>query len=117
MEYITVRFLKVDRKLIPQFNFDGQGDDSGGHYIVRGLASLYERNTTSSDLREYIKEYIGVQVSLHKSTSPGLHDIVLGHSIMLSSNRLGPQTLAPFTGYPGQDHRAPRSTVFYSSRL
>ncbi|PBK61076.1 hypothetical protein ARMSODRAFT_1089927 [Armillaria solidipes] len=35
--------------------------DSGGHYIVRGLASLYERNTTSSDLREYIKEYIGVQ--------------------------------------------------------
>ncbi|KAK0433866.1 hypothetical protein EV421DRAFT_1842422 [Armillaria borealis] len=36
-------------------------NDGGGHYIVRALASLYERNTTSSDLREYIKEYIGVQ--------------------------------------------------------
>ncbi|SJL17348.1 uncharacterized protein ARMOST_20898 [Armillaria ostoyae] len=35
--------------------------DTGGHYIVRALASLYERNTTSSDLQEYIKEYIGVQ--------------------------------------------------------
>ncbi|PBK86111.1 hypothetical protein ARMGADRAFT_1066722 [Armillaria gallica] len=35
--------------------------NNGGHYIVRALASLYERNKTSSDLREYIKEYIGVQ--------------------------------------------------------
>ncbi|KAK0216403.1 hypothetical protein IW262DRAFT_215243 [Armillaria fumosa] len=35
--------------------------DTGGHYIIRALASLYERNKTSSDLREYIKEYIGVQ--------------------------------------------------------
>ncbi|KAK0433862.1 hypothetical protein EV421DRAFT_1993872 [Armillaria borealis] len=33
----------------------------GGHCIVRALASLYEQNNTSSDLQEYIKEYIGVQ--------------------------------------------------------
>ncbi|KAK0187579.1 hypothetical protein F5146DRAFT_1141005 [Armillaria mellea] len=33
----------------------------GGYYIVQALAALYERNTTFSDLREYIKEYIGVQ--------------------------------------------------------
>ncbi|KAK0504473.1 hypothetical protein EDD18DRAFT_1133938 [Armillaria luteobubalina] len=32
-----------------------------GYYIVRALATLYERNTTLSDLREYTKEYIGVQ--------------------------------------------------------
>ncbi|KAK0471203.1 hypothetical protein IW261DRAFT_1612201 [Armillaria novae-zelandiae] len=35
--------------------------DNGGEFIVRALASLYERNKTASDLREYIKEYIGVQ--------------------------------------------------------
>ncbi|KAK0468902.1 hypothetical protein IW261DRAFT_1597887 [Armillaria novae-zelandiae] len=35
--------------------------DNGGEFIVRALASLYESNKTSSDLREYIKEYIGVQ--------------------------------------------------------
>ncbi|PBK60892.1 hypothetical protein ARMSODRAFT_1090065 [Armillaria solidipes] len=34
---------------------------NGGHHVVRALAALYERNTTSSDLREYIKQYIGVQ--------------------------------------------------------
>ncbi len=44
--------------------FDGEATTTGGHYIVRALAALYERNTTSSDLQEYIKEYIGVQVSL-----------------------------------------------------
>ncbi|SJL17354.1 uncharacterized protein ARMOST_20904 [Armillaria ostoyae] len=38
-----------------------KNSDDGGHYIVRALASLYERNKTSSDLREHIKEYISVQ--------------------------------------------------------
>ncbi|ESK90017.1 glycoside hydrolase family 76 protein [Moniliophthora roreri MCA 2997] len=32
----------------------------GGQYIVRGLAAVYSRNT-SSDLRNYIEDYIGVQ--------------------------------------------------------
>ncbi|KAK0237333.1 hypothetical protein EDD85DRAFT_1024011 [Armillaria nabsnona] len=43
--------------------------NSGGHYIVRALASLYERNKTSSDLREYMKEYIGVQYNAVVSSS------------------------------------------------
>ncbi|PBK61073.1 hypothetical protein ARMSODRAFT_1065498 [Armillaria solidipes] len=38
-----------------------KNSDDGGHYIVRALASFYERNKTSSDLREHIKEYISVQ--------------------------------------------------------
>ncbi|PBK61086.1 hypothetical protein ARMSODRAFT_1025986 [Armillaria solidipes] len=47
--------------------------DIGGHHIVQALAALYERNTASSDLREYIKEYIGVQYNavLKKATSGG----------------------------------------------
>ncbi|SJL17343.1 uncharacterized protein ARMOST_20893 [Armillaria ostoyae] len=46
---------------------------TGGHYIVRALAALYERNTASSDLREYIKEYVGVQYNavIEKATSAG----------------------------------------------
>ncbi|PBK61081.1 hypothetical protein ARMSODRAFT_1025983 [Armillaria solidipes] len=44
----------------------------GGQYIVRALAALYERNTTSSDLREYIKEYIGVQATSNGSNIYGL---------------------------------------------
>ncbi len=40
---------------------------NGGHHVVRALAALYERNTTSSDLREYIKQYIGVQVIPRKT--------------------------------------------------
>ncbi len=93
----------LDREFISRTHsyFDGKGFNNGGHYIVRALASLYERNKTSSDLREYIKEYIGVQVSLHKPTSPGLHSTVLGRSIMLSLNRPGTQERAPFMGYPG----------------
>ncbi len=47
--------------------FDDEATDIGGHHIVQALAALYERNTVSSDLREYIKEYIGVQVSLRKN--------------------------------------------------
>ncbi|KAK0189334.1 hypothetical protein F5146DRAFT_1138720 [Armillaria mellea] len=46
---------------------------TGGHYIVRGLTALYERNMTSPDLRKYIKEYIGVQYNavIEKATSAG----------------------------------------------
>ncbi|PBK93437.1 hypothetical protein ARMGADRAFT_1062908, partial [Armillaria gallica] len=44
---------------------------NGGHHVVRALGALYERNTTSSDLREYIKQYIGVQYNavIKQSTS------------------------------------------------
>ncbi|PBK86085.1 hypothetical protein ARMGADRAFT_999255 [Armillaria gallica] len=52
--------------------------DAGGHYIVRALASLYERNTSSSsDLREYIKEYIGVQYNsiIEQARSSSENDI------------------------------------------
>ncbi|KAK0237386.1 hypothetical protein EDD85DRAFT_953386 [Armillaria nabsnona] len=47
--------------------------DIGGHHIVQALAALYEHNTVSSDLWEYIKEYIGVQYSAvtEKATSGG----------------------------------------------
>lgn len=34
---------------------------TGGYFIVRALTEVYERNTISSDLREYVKEYLGVQ--------------------------------------------------------
>ncbi|KAK1225569.1 hypothetical protein PQX77_011485 [Marasmius sp. AFHP31] len=33
-----------------------------GQYIVRGLAAIYDRNTTRSSLRTFIREYLGVQV-------------------------------------------------------
>ncbi|PBK61067.1 hypothetical protein ARMSODRAFT_944313 [Armillaria solidipes] len=48
-------------------------NSDGGHYIVRAFAALYERNTTTSNLREYIKEYIGVQYNavIEKATSGG----------------------------------------------
>ncbi|SJL17361.1 uncharacterized protein ARMOST_20911 [Armillaria ostoyae] len=44
-----------------------------GRYIVRALAALYDHNMTTSDLREYIKDYIGVQYSavLQQATSNG----------------------------------------------
>ncbi len=49
---------------------NGEVGSDGGLYIVRALAALYERNTTTSNLREYIKEYIGVQVSLRRISHP-----------------------------------------------
>ncbi|KAK0237323.1 hypothetical protein EDD85DRAFT_953322 [Armillaria nabsnona] len=47
--------------------------DFGGHHIIRALAVLYERNTTYSDLQQYIKKYIGVQYNavIEKTTSGG----------------------------------------------
>lgn len=30
--------------------------------MMRGLGAVYWRNTTYSDMRNYVKEYIGVQV-------------------------------------------------------
>ncbi|KAL0071989.1 hypothetical protein AAF712_000912 [Marasmius tenuissimus] len=32
-----------------------------GQYVVRGLAATYDRNTTRSSLRTFIREYLGVQ--------------------------------------------------------
>ncbi len=108
----------LDRKFISQTHhyFYGKGNDTGGHYTVRALASLYERNTASSDLREYIKAYISVQVSLHtKFTSPGLQGF--GRSTIPSLSRPGPQTRATFMGHPGQDHQAPCSMALYRPTL
>ncbi len=50
--------------------FDDEATMAGGHYIVQALAVLYECSSTSSDLREYIKEYIGVQVTLRDILLP-----------------------------------------------
>ncbi|KAK0468894.1 hypothetical protein IW261DRAFT_1676897 [Armillaria novae-zelandiae] len=46
---------------------------AGGHYIVRALTALYERNISSSDFQQYIKKYIGVQYNavIEKATSAG----------------------------------------------
>ncbi|KAK7030960.1 hypothetical protein VNI00_013907 [Paramarasmius palmivorus] len=33
----------------------------GGQYVVRGLAAIYNRNSTPSDLRTYIESYLAVQ--------------------------------------------------------
>ncbi|KAK0216400.1 hypothetical protein IW262DRAFT_1400023 [Armillaria fumosa] len=46
---------------------------TGGHYIVRALTALYKRDRVSSDFREYIKKYIGVQYNavIEKATSAG----------------------------------------------
>ncbi|KAK7030963.1 hypothetical protein VNI00_013910 [Paramarasmius palmivorus] len=35
--------------------------ENGAQYLVRGLAAVYSRNTTLSNLRTYIRDYIGVQ--------------------------------------------------------
>ncbi|KAK0471202.1 hypothetical protein IW261DRAFT_1671194 [Armillaria novae-zelandiae] len=46
---------------------------AGGHYIVRALTALYERNISSSDFQQYIKKCIGVQYNavIEKATSAG----------------------------------------------
>ncbi len=55
--------------------FVGEATSNGGHNIVRALAASYERNTTSSNLREYVKEYIGVQVSHREMIPPSIHSL------------------------------------------
>ncbi|PBK86126.1 hypothetical protein ARMGADRAFT_1128195 [Armillaria gallica] len=74
----------------------------GGHYIVRALAALYERNTTTSNLREYIKEYIGVQYNgvIEKATLGG-------------SNIYG----IPWTGPPRTVFSSANQTVAVSALL
>ncbi|KAK0216387.1 hypothetical protein IW262DRAFT_214172 [Armillaria fumosa] len=74
----------------------------GGYYIVRALAAFYERNTTSSDLREYIKEYISVQYNavIEKATSGG-------------SNIYG----IPWTGPPSTSFSSANQTVAMSALL
>lgn len=93
--------------------FDGEAATTGGHYIVRALAAFYERNKTTSDLREYIKEYISVQVSFHKNNSPPiyhLNSLILIDSIILSLSR-PLQVGATSMEYPGQGHQIPRSAL------
>ncbi|KAI3607503.1 glycoside hydrolase family 76 protein [Moniliophthora roreri] len=42
-------------------------------YVVRGLAAIYSRNTTRSDLRNFIREYLGIQYNavLDNTRGPG----------------------------------------------
>ncbi|KAK0464711.1 uncharacterized protein EV420DRAFT_1517779 [Desarmillaria tabescens] len=49
------------------------GSKSGDLLMMRGLGTLYWRNTTYSDMRNYVKEYIGVQYNavLEQATSNG----------------------------------------------
>ncbi|PBK86059.1 hypothetical protein ARMGADRAFT_542026 [Armillaria gallica] len=76
--------------------------DNGGHYIVRALAALYERNTTTSDLREYIKEYIAVQ-----------YNAVIEHATSGGNNIYG----LPWTGPPGTWFSSYNQTVAVSALL
>lgn len=76
--------------------------DIDGHHIVHALAALYKRNTTSSDLREYIKGYIGVQYNavIEKATSSG-------------SNIYG----LPWTGPPATSFSSLNQTVAMTALL
>ncbi|KAK0445655.1 uncharacterized protein EV420DRAFT_1717411 [Desarmillaria tabescens] len=76
--------------------------DTGGHYIVWALTALYERNKTASDLREYIKEYIGVQ-----------YNAVIEHATSGGSNIYG----SPWTGPPSTSFSSDNQTVAISSLL
>ncbi|KAL0571726.1 hypothetical protein V5O48_010234 [Marasmius crinis-equi] len=38
-----------------------------GQYIVRGLSAIYNRNTTKSSLRTYIRDYLGVQACFYNA--------------------------------------------------
>ncbi len=46
-----------------KIDFLDMGNGIGNLEIVRGLGSLYRHNTTKSDLRDFVRDYIGVQVS------------------------------------------------------
>ncbi|KAK0445650.1 uncharacterized protein EV420DRAFT_1717390 [Desarmillaria tabescens] len=74
----------------------------GGRYIVRALAALYERNTTYSDLREYIKEYIGVQ-----------YNAVIEHATSGGTNIYG----SSWTGPPSTSFSSDNQTVAISALL
>ncbi len=71
---------------------------------MRALAALYERNTASTDLRDYIKQYIGVQVSPHLINFPlditsfcwKQYNAVLDHATSGGSNIYA----LPWTGPP-----------------
>ncbi|KAF8906694.1 hypothetical protein CPB85DRAFT_869759 [Mucidula mucida] len=49
------------------------GNGIGNLEIVRGLGSLYRHNTTKSDLRDFVRDYIGVQYNAvsDRATSGG----------------------------------------------
>ncbi|KAK0468910.1 hypothetical protein IW261DRAFT_1516923 [Armillaria novae-zelandiae] len=80
--------------------FDVNSD--GGHYIVRALSALYERNTTSSNLREYIKEYISVQ-----------YNAVIDKATLGGSNIYG----IPWTGPPRTAFSSSNQTEAISALL
>ncbi|KAL0571721.1 hypothetical protein V5O48_010229, partial [Marasmius crinis-equi] len=56
-----------------------------GQYVIRGLVAFYNRNTTQSSLRTYIKEYVAVQYNAVMSNARGQGE---------NSNTYG----APWTG-------------------
>ncbi|PBK86042.1 hypothetical protein ARMGADRAFT_1169270 [Armillaria gallica] len=76
--------------------------DFGGHHIVRALTVLYERNTTHSDFREYIKKYIGVQ-----------YNAVIEHATSGGSNIYG----LPWTGPPRTSFSSFNQTVAVTALL
>ncbi|PBK84200.1 hypothetical protein ARMGADRAFT_974338 [Armillaria gallica] len=82
------------------------GSDPGGYYIVRALAALYERNTTSSDLREYTKEYIGVQ-----------YNAVIEHATSGGSNIYGAWTGPPSTSFSSDNQTIAISALLSAIQL
>ncbi|KAK7030969.1 hypothetical protein VNI00_013917 [Paramarasmius palmivorus] len=51
-----------------------------GQYVVRGLTAFYNRNTTPSELRTYIRGYLGVQYNAVLDNARELGDDVYGAS-------------------------------------
>ncbi|KAK0221376.1 hypothetical protein IW262DRAFT_1373299 [Armillaria fumosa] len=78
----------------------------GGCYIVRALATLYERNTTSSDLREYTKEYVGVQ-----------YNAVIDLATSVGSNIYGPWTGPPSISFSSDNQTAAISALLSAIQL
>ncbi|KAK0482988.1 hypothetical protein EDD18DRAFT_1112370 [Armillaria luteobubalina] len=75
---------------------------AGGSYIVRALAALYERNSVSSDLREYIKKYIGVQ-----------YNAIIENATLAGSNMYA----IPWTGPPMTSFQSYNQTVALTTLL
>ncbi|KAK0189338.1 hypothetical protein F5146DRAFT_1199177 [Armillaria mellea] len=55
-------------------------NDDGGHYIVRAVASFYERNKTSSDLRDHISKYIRAQYNSVRNNATSSKSNIYGLS-------------------------------------
>ncbi|KAK0487908.1 hypothetical protein IW261DRAFT_1450877 [Armillaria novae-zelandiae] len=78
----------------------------GGCFIVQALATLYERNTTLPDLREYTKEYIGVQ-----------YNAVIDLATSGGSNIYGPWTGPPSTSFSSDNQTTAISALLSGIQL